>query len=79
MRDVSLVVDRRLGESTGGMDSVSQQKVAAEMSLHSFAAMPAIEKSRVLDKVKHFAPAGNRLQPSVATGEEVACVKYIDP
>ena len=36
---------RQLVVSTGDLDSASQQKAAAEMSLRSFAAMPAIVNS----------------------------------
>ena len=39
---VSLVAGRQLVVFTGDLDSASQWKAAAEVSLHSFAAMPAI-------------------------------------
>ena len=32
----------QLGVTTGGLDSASQQKAAAEMSLRSFATIPAM-------------------------------------
>ena len=42
--EVSLVAGRQLVVFIGDLDSASQQKAAAEMSLYSFAAMPAIAK-----------------------------------
>ena len=67
MREVSLVADRQLGESTGGLDSASQQRVAAGMSLHSFAAMPAIAKCGHL---RTFCSGGQPLAPECSHRRE---------
>ena len=61
---------RQLVVSTGDLDSASQQKAAAEMSLRSLQRCP---RSSILSPLSPFASTGYRLRPRVTLGERSVC------